>query len=198
MSYPSHTVGREQLNVEIELWLDYICPFSRKLFDCVYSQVIPEAEARYPGKVAWTFNHQLQPWHPQGTTLHEYAIAVGIESPNKFWEFSKALFDESANFYDEAVVDKSRNDILSALGGIATKIGIDHSKVLQRVEIKPGEPTNQGSPTITHLKHYVKLGRQNGIHVSPTVVTNGVVDNAISSGWTTNEWLTHIEGLLEI
>lgn len=196
MIYASHTVGRE-VQVEIELWLDYICPYSRKLFDCVYSQVIPEVEAQYPGRVSWTFNHQVQPWHPQGAILHEYAIAVGIESPERFWQFSKALFDESPRFYDEAVVDKSRNDLLSALGEIAGRVGVDHSRILQSVNITAGTPANRGSPTIAHLKHYVKLGRQNGIHVSPTAVTNGLVDNSISSSWTTREWVTHIEGLLD-
>lgn len=198
MMYSSHTIGRQQVEVEIELWLDYVCPYSRRMFDRVYSEVIAEAEARYPGKVAWTFNHQLQPWHPQGAVLHEYAIAVGIEKPDKFWEFSKALFDDSKRFYDEGVLDQSRNDLLVALGEVATEIGIDHAAILPHVEITCKKLINSGSPTITHLKHYVKLGRQNGIHVSPTAVTNGVVDNAISSSWTADEWLTHIEGLLKV
>lgn len=34
----------------------------------------------------------------------------------------------------------------------------------------------------------VKFARQNGIHVSPTVLWDGLVQNQVSSGWEEPEW----------
>lgn len=38
------------------------------------------------------------------------------------------------------------------------------------------------------LSSAVKFSRQNGIHVSPTVLWDGLVANEISSGWGEKEW----------
>lgn len=192
----SHTLDSEN-GLEIELWLDYICPFSKKLFLRVYKEVIPAVRAYYPGKIKWTFNHQVQPWHPQGAILHEYALAVSEAAPEKFWEFSLQLFNASQQFYDEAVVDKSRNQLIGELGEIAKSVGIDPSSIEPLVLISSGEPKNKGSPTIDKLKYYIKLGRQAGIHASPTVVVDLLVDNNVSSGWSKDNWLHHVEGLLQ-
>lgn len=38
------------------------------------------------------FRHQVQPWHPSSTLVHEAALAVGILAPHRFWEFSHVSF----------------------------------------------------------------------------------------------------------
>ena len=39
----------------------------------------------------------------------------------------------------------------------------------------------------------VKFSRQNGIHVSPTVLWDGLVANEISSSWGEKEWKEFLE-----
>jgi hypothetical protein len=39
----------------------------------------------------------------------------------------------------------------------------------------------------------VKYGRQNSIHVSPTVLFNGLVANDVSSSWGEAEWSAFLE-----
>ena len=39
----------------------------------------------------------------------------------------------------------------------------------------------------------VKFSRQNGIHVSPTVLWDGIVANEISSSWGDKEWAEFLE-----
>lgn len=34
----------------------------------------------------------------------------------------------------------------------------------------------------------MKMNRMQGVHVTPTVVFNGVVENSVSSGWTAEQW----------
>lgn len=43
------------------------------------------------------------------------------------------------------------------------------------------------------LKLQVKLGRQNGIHVTPTVLLDGLVDGSVSSSFGAEEWGKWVE-----
>jgi len=57
------------------------------------NEVLPAVEKQYPGKLRFVFRHQVQPWHPQGTLVHEAAIAVARLDPDKFAPFAKVLFE---------------------------------------------------------------------------------------------------------
>lgn len=46
------------------------------------------------------FRHQIQPWHPSSTLVHEAALAVGLIAPEGFWDYSKALFDCQETYFD--------------------------------------------------------------------------------------------------
>ena len=43
------------------------------------------------------------------------------------------------------------------------------------------------------LKLHIKAARLVGVHVSPTVVFNGIVENSISSGWTKEQWVEWLD-----
>jgi hypothetical protein len=73
----------------IELYLDYVCPFSHKMFNTVYGSVFPLVREKYASKVQILFRQQIQPWHPSSTLVHEAGVAVLKLEPNKFWDFSK-------------------------------------------------------------------------------------------------------------
>jgi hypothetical protein len=55
---------------------------------------------------------------------------------------------------------------------------------------KPSEDgsLNTGNAVTNDLKVLVKMNRLVGIHVTPTVVFNGVVENGISSSFTSEQW----------
>ena len=172
--------------VTLSAWLDYACPFSAKLFKTVTTQVLPH----YGDKVRFVFYHQPQPWHPQSSMLHEAAIGVyDLGGVDAFWKFSAALFDTATDFYDANTYDKSRSKIYEELAALAARsAGVseaDLSAKLARIE-KAGE-LNTGNACTQDLKFFVKLGRQTGIHVSPTTQLNGMVCDT-SSGWSLDQW----------
>ena len=72
----------------LELYLDYVCPFSAKMFSTVYNSVFPIGEKKYPQKVQFIFRQQIQPWHPSSTLVHEAGVAVLKTKPEAFWKFS--------------------------------------------------------------------------------------------------------------
>jgi hypothetical protein len=52
----------------------------------------------------------------------------------------------------------------------------------------PDGGLNSGNAVTNDLKVLVKMARLVGVHVSPTVICDGVVENSISSSWTAAQW----------
>ncbi|KAJ3216073.1 hypothetical protein HDU67_009953 [Dinochytrium kinnereticum] len=174
----------------LEAYYDYTCPFSKRSFMRIVKEVIPYAEATYPGKLSFVFRHQVQPWHPQSTLLHEAAIAVHRISPEKFIPFSAALFEASETYYDDATYERSRIDIYSDLAKLAeASVEVPAKQVLGLLErrVVEGEH-NTGNQVTNVLKLHIKMARYQGVHVSPTVLYNGLVDDSVSSGWDLERW----------
>ncbi|TVY68756.1 hypothetical protein LSUE1_G005509, partial [Lachnellula suecica] len=169
----------------LELYLDYVCPFSAKMFNTVYTSVFPLIKQKYASKVQILFRQQIQPWHPSSTLVHEAGVAVLKLQPAKFWDFSKALFDESQSFYDVNVVNETRNQTYTRLSKLGAKVGVDEKEMLKLLWIsdKPAEDgsLNTGNWVTNELKVLVKMNRMQGVHVTPTVVFDGVVENGIQS-----------------
>lgn len=181
----------------LELYLDYVCPFSKKMFDTVYGKVFDVIKAKYADKVQVIFRHQVQPWHPSSTLTHESALAVNRLAPHKFWAFSAALFANQTKFFDVNVANESRNATYIRLSEIAEEAGIDGSKVLKglRINDKPGKDgaLNTGNLITDDLKLCIKAARLVGVHVSPTVIFDGNVENSIGSSYTPKDWEAWLE-----
>lgn len=187
MIYKGHKLGSDSAEVVIESYLDYTCPFSRKGYERLVNDVVPHYE-KMPGKVQFIFRHQVQPWHPQSTLLHEAALAVEKVDPSKFFEFSGKLFQEQDSFNDQNTANKSRLQIYAELADIAESTGVDKDKFAECLNLVHG-----GTGVTNDLKYYLKISRQNSIHVSPTVLINGLIDNEVSSSWTLEQWQEKIE-----
>lgn len=84
---PSTSTATPALHT-LELYLDYVCPFSAKMFNTVYHSVFPIIEKKYPQKVQILFRQQIQPWHPSSTLVHEAGVVVLKVKPEGFWKFS--------------------------------------------------------------------------------------------------------------
>jgi len=182
----------------IEIYLDYVCPYSAKLFNTLYHTVFPILENKYASKVQVLFRQQIQPWHPSSTLTHEAAAAVLKLKPENFWEFSDALFKDSKSYYDVNVVNETRNQTYIRLAKLAaSSISVSESEIFDLLKIS-GKPAEDGSLNIGNgvtndIKVLVKVNRMQGVHVTPTVVFNGVVENSISSGWTGEQWEEWLE-----
>jgi len=186
-----HRYGAPSALHTLEVYLDYVCPFSAKIYKKLREEVLPYVDKTYPGNLSFIFRQQVQAWHPNSTLVHEAAIAVERLDQSKFFEYSDALFLNQKDFFDESTYQKSRAQIYCELGEIAHKIGVSSDAFLELVKIPPVQPNgarNTGNAVDNDLKLHIKLGRQNGIHVSPTVVFDGIIDDSVSSGWQLDEW----------
>ncbi|KAK6368198.1 hypothetical protein LTS17_009939 [Exophiala oligosperma] len=178
----------------IEIYLDYVCPFSAKIFKTFYNEVIPIIRTKYtnPG-VRVIFRQQIQPWHPSSTLVHEAGAAVLQTAPKSFWAFSEKLFQQQTDYFDVNVVNEVRNDTYRRLAKLAGTVdGVDEKTILDLllVPVKPDDDggLNIGNKVTNDVKLMVKANRLTGVHVTPTVLFNGVEERSISSGWTVGQW----------
>ncbi|PGH13126.1 hypothetical protein AJ79_03833 [Helicocarpus griseus UAMH5409] len=179
----------------LEVYLDYVCPFSAKMFKTLYATLPPKltsSTAPYSRNLQLIFRQQIQPWHPSSTLTHEAALAVLKISPQHFWPFSAALFQRQTEFFDVNVVNERRNETYARLAKIAGEVGVDEGKVmgLLRISEKPGGggELNAGNAVTGDVKQIVKAARVVGVHVSPTVFFDGIEEKSISSSFTAEQW----------
>ena len=152
--------------------LDYVCPFSAKLFKTVYSSPLRDSLlSKYGDRLVTIFRQQIQPWHPSSTLTHEAGYAVLQLSPEKFFAFSEKLFEQQKDFFDVSVVNETRNATYRRLAKIAAEVGVDEEKVYKLLEIsdKPAEDgsLNSGNGVTDAVKLQVKANRLVGVHVTP-------------------------------
>lgn len=123
--------------------------------------------------------------------MHESALAVNQVAPGKFWAYSKELFSHAEDFFDANVVNETRNETYGRLVKVAGKVGVDEEEVLKRLKVsdKPVDGgINVGNGVTADVKTVVKMARLTGVHVSPTVILDGVVAGEVSSSWGEAEW----------
>ncbi|KAK5156025.1 hypothetical protein LTS14_005591 [Recurvomyces mirabilis] len=173
------------------------------MFDTVYDSVFPVVKEKYPDKVQFIFPDcklrplHIQPWHPSSTLVHEAGAAVLRVSPEKFWPFSKALFDQQKDYFDVNVVNETRNKTYERLAKLAGGVGVDEKKIyiLLKVSDEPGKggELNTGNQVTDDVKLMVKANRLTGVHVTPTVLFNGVVEGGIASSFSKEDWEQWLE-----
>ncbi|KAE8348216.1 hypothetical protein BDV28DRAFT_103916 [Aspergillus coremiiformis] len=176
----------------LELYLDYVCPFSAKLFDTFYTSVRPILAGQDQAKLQVIFRQHIQPWHPSSTLTHEAGAAVLRIAPERFWEFSAALFKQQKEFFDVSVVNETRNKTYARLAKVAGTVGVGEREVLKLLTVSDQASDdgqlNIGNDVTNDIKLMVKADRAIGVHFSPTVYFNGIEEPGISSSFTTAQW----------
>ncbi|KAJ3719350.1 hypothetical protein C8R42DRAFT_703538 [Lentinula raphanica] len=174
----------------LDIFLDYVCPFSAKMALTIDKVLVPLCadSGKYGGKVKVIFRPQVQPWHASSTLVHEAGLAVVRVAPQQFWPFALALFKQQGEYFDIPTSTITPLEVRSKLAKlvesvIGSSLANDFKDLL---ELK-GSP-NGGNAVTDDLKYTIKFSRQNSIHVSPTVLWDGLVANEISSSWGEKEW----------
>lgn len=98
---------------------------------------------------------------------------------------------------DITLVNETRNVTYKRLADLAAKTSkgaIDADSIYKQLAIPDtigaDGYVNVGNSITNDLKWTIKVARLLGIHVSPTVVFDGVVVNDISSSFTVEQWQT--------
>ncbi|KAJ7784147.1 hypothetical protein B0H16DRAFT_1491464 [Mycena metata] len=186
----------------LDIFLDYVCPFSAKLALAIDSVLVPllGQNGKYHGKVKAIFRPQVQPWHASSTFVHEAGLAVARVSPASFWPFSLALFKRQGEYFDiptSTLTPLQIREKLAALAGEVIPPNLNAVAGFSDLLALKGSP-NGGTAVTDDLKYTIKFSRQNGIHVSPTVLWDGLIANEISSSWGEKEWTEFLEAKVAV
>jgi protein-disulfide isomerase len=195
-SVPGHVLqlGVEVEPVEVELFNDFSCPFSAKMWKTVATGEAASVMARFP-EVKFVLRQVPQPWHMQSMLVHEAVLAarrnVRDARDPRFKAFIDAVFERQSELTDVVVWDWSRAQIQAHLVAMATAAGIDGVAPLLQInadDVAKGMK-NPGSYVTPEFKACVRYHRVRSVHVTPTVFVNGIEAGAVSSGWTVEQWV---------
>ncbi|CCM01739.1 uncharacterized protein FIBRA_03805 [Fibroporia radiculosa] len=187
---PLIIAGKHDAPHTLDVFLDYVCPFSAKMVLVIDGVLKPllGSGGKYDGKVKLIFRPQVQPWHATSTYVHEAGLAAARVSPENFWKFATTLFKRQGEYFDIPASTMTPLQIREKLAELAGEtLGRDKVGAFQQLLALKSTP-NGGNGVTDDVKYTVKFARQNGIHVSPTVVWDGVIAGEISSSWGEKEW----------
>lgn len=92
---------------------------------------------------------------------HEAGAAILKIAPEKFWEFSAALFRHQEEFFDLSVVNETRNKTYERLAQIAGGVGVNEQEILKLLVVsgESGEngDLNIGNRVTDDIKAMVKV-----------------------------------------
>ena len=209
---------RPKNNIEIDCFLDLVCPFSAKMFRTLYDDVVPginnsTAQNNNIANVTIKIHHVIQPWHPQSTMVHEAAFAVKKVLPGLYLGFIRNVYKKFMNqnkFTDDDTWNKTRieiyNDLLDCLPSwleeeytqnVKELLYPSSSTTIPESSREDGRPPpgnnnnnngNGGNGITQELKWACKYHRSRGVHVTPTVFANGIEATQISSSWKAEDW----------
>ncbi|GAA5945518.1 hypothetical protein JCM3775_004186 [Rhodotorula graminis] len=185
----------------LELFLDIVCPFSRKQLQGVRDHLVPLIDSpKLADHLSVIVRQVPQPWHASSTLVHEAALAaskVFVDSSSSAtysdpdvkhaWKtYFYALIDGQDAYYDEPCATESPNDTRARLADLAAStIGVDRQQFLDAISVGKG---NGGTPVTADLKLQIKFARARAVHVTPTVFLDGLAEPSISSSFSGDDW----------
>ncbi|SFR09333.1 Thioredoxin [Enterobacter sp. kpr-6] len=165
-----------------DVFLEPTCPYSVKAFNKL------DALLKHIGedKVTVKIRLQSQPWHIYSGLIVRYILAAstlpnGRDAAHKVMQ-AVADHREEFEFADHCRgpnMDATPNDIIARLKAYS---GVDASVPFDRADLQ------------AVIKWHCKYARQNGIHVSPTFMVNGLVQADLGSGDDISVWAERILG----
>ena len=163
-----------------EVFLEPTCPFSAKAFGKLDALLDEAGQDRITIKLRL----QSQPWHMYSGVVTRCVLAASTLQAGK--EAAKAALAAVAAHREEFEFERHA-------GGPNMKA--TPNDIIARIEAYSGFKLAAAFaiPNLDReIKWHCKYARQNGIHVSPTFMIDGMVRPEISSGDKVSDWAAHL------
>jgi protein-disulfide isomerase len=165
-----------------EMFLEPTCPFSNKAFGKIKELLSATGEDKITVKVRL----QSQPWHLYSGVIVR-AILAASTLPNgrdAAWRVMEAVAAHRDEFeFDKHCTGANRtatpNDIIARIERLS---GVKLSAAFDIPDLDKA------------IKVHCRYARQNGIHVSPTFMVDGLVQSDMSSGDAVSKWAEKLAG----
>ena len=171
---------------ELEIFMEPTCPFCKRTFDKLPQLVSVVGADKMTAKIRFV----SQPWHLFSPIVTRSILAAsattgGTEAALKVMAhiFENREAYEFENHCAGPNMHRTPTDIIDS---ISKGTGVDIAEAFKLKSVDQA------------LRWHAKYGRQNGIHVSPTFMINGLVEPNMSSGQSIEEWAKllapHVQG----
>jgi hypothetical protein len=163
-----------------EMFLEPTCPFSVKAFGKIDDLLARAGEDRITVKIRL----QSQPWHMFSGVI--VRCILGASSLEGGRENAKAIM---------AAVAAHREEFEFTRHAGGPNMNATPNDIIARLENYSGIKLAEAfaNPALDReIKWHCKYSRQNGIHVSPTFMIDGLVQPEISSGDAVPDWVSRI------
>ncbi|KPW50100.1 Uncharacterized protein ALO54_02577 [Pseudomonas syringae pv. philadelphi] len=163
-----------------EVFLEPTCPFSVKAFFKLDDLLAQAGEDH----VTIRIRLQSQPWHMFSGVIVRCILAAATLEGGK--ESAKAVMTAVASHREEFEFEHHA-------GG--PNLDATPNDIIARIERYSGLALAEAfaNPELEHaVKWHTKYARQNGIHVSPTFMIDGLVQPGMSSGDPVSKWVSDI------
>lgn len=163
-----------------EVFLEPTCPFSVKAFNKLNAFLERAGEDRVTVKIRL----QSQPWHLFSGVIVRCILAASTLADGKAAarKVMQAVADhrEEFEFTDHCSGPNMQATPEEIIARIERYSGVQVAEAFARPELQ------------NEIKWHCKYARQNGIHVSPTFMVNGLVQADLGSGDDVEVWATRV------
>jgi hypothetical protein len=163
-----------------EVFLEPTCPFSVRAFGKLDDLLAQAGEDRITVKIRL----QSQPWHMYSGVIVRCIVAAstlpGGKQTAKSVMAAVATHRETFEFDHHCRgpnMDATPNDIIERIEGYS---GVKLAEAFAIPDLD------------REIKWHCKYARQNGIHVSPTFMIDGLVETGMSSGDAVSDWVMRL------
>ncbi len=163
-----------------EVFLEPTCPFSVRAFGKLDDLLAEAGEDRITVKIRL----QSQPWHMYSGVIVRCILAASTLEGGK--QAAKSVMAAVAAHREEFEFERHcRGDNMNATPNdiIARIEGYSGMKLAEAFAIPDLD---------REIKWHCKYARQNGIHVSPTFMIDGLVETGLGSGDAVSDWVTRL------
>ena len=161
---------------ELEVFLEPTCPFSKLAF----GKLKPLLDAVGEDALTVKIRFVSQPWHLFSGIVTRTILAATATPGGKEAGLAamRGVYDhrEEFEFEDHSSgpnMDRTPAEIIAQISDLA---GVDLSEAFKLPSVGAA------------LRWHTRYARQNGVHFSPTFVVNRIVNNAMSSSQTIEDW----------
>ncbi|KAK4685881.1 hypothetical protein P7C73_g4254, partial [Tremellales sp. Uapishka_1] len=161
----------------------------------IHTEALLVFGAAYPG-LFWTYLSAVRLAPP---LCHVHVRGIADVRSAQIMETQETYYNQKAA---KLTIDEVRDQLVHlaiktleeehAISGPTSKVYGD-----LRAKLEVTTSPNGGNEATAGLKHTVKIGRQNGIHVTPTVLFDGLKEDSVSSSWGKDEWEKFLKEKLE-
>jgi protein-disulfide isomerase len=165
-----------------EVFLEPTCPFSVKAFGKLDALLAQAGEDRITIKVRL----QSQPWHMYSGVIVRCILAASTLASGK--DAAKAVMAAVAAHRQEFEFDRHCS---------GPNLDATPNNIIARIEDYSDAKLSEAFafPDLDReIKWHCKYARQNGVHVSPTFMIDGLVQPDMSSGDEVSDWVSRLLG----